>query len=79
MRSLDTKDGRRSSFVSIESVYDHVHKAYSSVQQAPAGDDDHYGAVGFGVKPHTFHNLTLTFQPNSAAGDKFKLVEVITC
>jgi len=55
-----------------------VSQAYTSIQQSPAGDDDHYGSIGFGVKPHTFHNLTLTFQSN-AAGDKFKLIELITC
>ena len=56
-----------------------VSQAYTSTQQGPAGDDNHYGAIGFGVQPHTFHNLTLKFQPNSTPGEKFKLIEVFTC
>ena len=56
-----------------------VSQAYTSTQQGPAGDDDHYGAIGFGVQPHTFHNLTLKFQPNSTPGEKFKLIDVFTC
>ena len=55
-----------------------VSQAYANIHQGDAGNDNNYGAIGFGVKPHSFHNLTLTFYENGTEG-KFKLIEVITC
>ena len=63
-------------------------QAYANtVQTNDASDDNHYGIIGFSVKPYSDHELTLSFNDCkqdctvsvATAKRKFKLIEIITC
>lgn len=80
-----TLDGAWSKRVSTTASF--FSQAYANTIQAPARDDNHYGIIGFNVRPNSAQNISFTLiqcldDRNSSVIRqirKFKLIDIITC